>query len=66
MLCAPIHSRLGESSVIAVIQMLNKKGSEPFDSHDEEILDNCQIQVAEALDLQFSTLKTAHANLDSL
>ena len=62
-LCAPIHSKSGDPGVMAVIQMLNKKGG-AFDKHDEEILDNCQLQVAAALDLQFSTLKMAQGNLE--
>ena len=65
-LCAPIRGRTGDNGVLAVIQMLNKKGGLPFDKHDEEILDSCQLQVADALDLQFSSLKTAQAKMEAV
>ncbi|GMH77748.1 hypothetical protein TL16_g07515, partial [Triparma laevis f. inornata] len=66
-LCAPIRSRSGANDVVAVVQMLNKKGDGGvFTDFDEELIGNCSFRVAEALDLQFSTLVNAQIDMERL
>jgi len=56
-LCAPIRSRqIAGSAVIAVIQMLNKKGEDAFSSNDEEIIRNACHDVSELLEPRYSDL----------
>ncbi len=64
-LCAPIRSRSGDG-VVAVIQMLNKKGDECFTELDEEVIRNCAFRVSEALDLQFQTLVSAQIDMERM
>ncbi|GMI02773.1 hypothetical protein TrVE_jg10607 [Triparma verrucosa] len=66
-LCAPIRSRSGANDVVAVVQMLNKIGDAgAFTDFDEELIGNCSFRVAEALDLQFSTLVNAQIDMERL
>ena len=64
-LCAPIRARSGDG-VVAVIQMLNKKGDLAFSTLDEEVIRNASFKVSEALDLQFSTLINAQIDMERM
>eukprot|EP00814_Leptocylindrus_danicus_P007150 CAMPEP_0116011966 /NCGR_PEP_ID=MMETSP0321-20121206/4860_1 /TAXON_ID=163516 /ORGANISM="Leptocylindrus danicus var. danicus, Strain B650" /LENGTH=449 /DNA_ID=CAMNT_0003481255 /DNA_START=1279 /DNA_END=2628 /DNA_ORIENTATION=- len=65
LLCAPIKNRSGDC-IIAVIQMLNKKGGESFTDHDEDLMRNCSFKVAEALELQADVVARAQADMTRL
>lgn len=65
LLCAPIKNRSGDC-IVAVIQMLNKKGGESFTDHDEDLMRNCSFKVAEALELQKDILARARADMVQL
>jgi len=65
LLCAPIKNRSGDC-IVAVIQMLNKKGGGSFSDHDEDLIRNCSFKVAEALELQADVLARAQADMTRL
>jgi hypothetical protein len=49
----------GGGAVIGVLQLLNKKGGEFFDSQDEIALANCALKIADDLNERFKSLMSA-------
>ena len=57
-MCQPVRRSRGAGAVVAVIEMMNKIGGEPFDMEDEHIIAAASQHVAEALAERFKELET--------
>lgn len=55
-LCEPVKSR--NSTVLGVLQMVNKKGGDEFTELDSDVMEMAVLKVSEALDTKFSELIT--------
>lgn len=56
-LCQPVRRTRGGGSIVAVIEMINKKGGMEFGADDEEALNTCVQRIADVLSDQFSHLQ---------